>query len=196
MDPHMGNHGNGTDAVGVTVVIPGRSTLGCFLQGGTSDSFHGGSRVKVTEPAFNRWSKMAPVAFCVWILIKGSRLHPGLDPHWHSSQDLGTHHLSFLDFLFISLLPLSFFSSPSGARAKWLLAVPNHMFWFSIPSDVISSVQYEGINFQKVPVLLHSWSGNTIPFPCRNRVPWQSRMRHVCGRHKEREWRLLEGKGG
>lgn len=108
MDPHMGNHGNGTDVARVTVVIPGRSTLGCFLQGETRDSFHGSSRVKVTEPASNSWSKMAPVAFCVWILIKGSRLHPDLDPHRHSSQDLGTHHLSFLDFLYINLLPLSF----------------------------------------------------------------------------------------
>lgn len=133
------------------------------------------------------WSIMARVAFCVWDTYEGIQAssRPG-STYQHSSQDLGTHHLSFLDFLYISLLPSSFFSFPSGARGKWLLAVPNHMSWFSNPSSVFSSLQYEGINFQKVPALLHFLSDNTIPFPCRNRVSWQTRMCHVC----RRKWQV------
>lgn len=48
------------------LVISGRSTLGYFLPGETRDSLHGDSRVKVTEPASNRRSKMARAASCVW----------------------------------------------------------------------------------------------------------------------------------
>ena len=111
MDPHMGNHGNGTDVARVTSHFR-KVNVRVLPTGRDKEQSSWDSRVKVTEPTSNRRSKMARVAFCVWDTCEGIQASPRPGSTCrHSSQGLGTHHLSFLDFLYRSLLPLSFFRS-------------------------------------------------------------------------------------